>query len=267
MSDETTIYDDADQSTGEELEPVTESASVETAEAPAPDIEAKKTPPLTEEQQAAVNEAIGKKVAKQREAERQAEEARRELQEAQQKLQQYERPIRPDIPAPPDPYEDNFQAKVAHRDAMIAKAAEFDAQIRWQQQQEQARQQQAIAEERAKVTKTVETYSETASKLGINAEELQAAGAKIAPYVSDRLALRILNDDSGPEITTYLARNLIELDKVTRMSPEDAAVYIATEIKPKAKRGPPKLPPEPSENLSGAGMKENSRGPKGVSYY
>ncbi len=266
MSDETTSFDEPEELTGEELVPAPEASPAVTAEQVA-EVEAKKTPPLTEEQQAAVNEAIGKKVAKQREAERQAEEARRELQEAQQRLQQYERPIRPDIPAPPDPYEDNFAAKVAHRDAMIAKAAEFDAQIRWQQQQEQARQQQTIAEERAKVVKTVETYSETASKLGITAEELQAAGQQIAPYVSDRLALRILNDDSGPEITTYLARNLIELDKVTRMSPEDAAVYIATEIKPKAKRSPPKLPPEPTENISGASMRENSRGPRGATYY
>jgi DNA repair exonuclease SbcCD ATPase subunit len=266
MSDDTTVYDDADQPTGEELEPVTESAPVETPEAPAPDIEAKKTPALTPEQQEAVDQAIGKKVAKQREAERQAEEARRELLEAQQRLQQYERPIRPDIPAPPDPYEDNFAAKVAHRDAMIAKAAEFDAQIRWQQQQEQARQQQTIAEERAKVVKTVESYSETASKLGITADELQEAGAKIAPYMPDKLALRILNDASGPEITTYLARNLVELDKVTRMDAMDAAVYLETVIKPKSKRAPVKLPPEPTESLSGAAMREGQRGPRGVVY-
>lgn len=266
MSDETTSFDGPEELTGEELVPVPEASPEVTAETVA-EVEAKKTPPLTEEQQAAVNEAIGKKVAKQREAERQADEARRELQEAQQKLQQYERPIRPDIPPPPDPYEDNFQAKVAQRDAMIAKAAEFDAQIRWQQQQEQARQQEAIAVERAKVKQTVDTYTEVATKMGITPEELSAAGAHIAPYVPDNLALRILKDPQGPEITTYLSRNVVELDKVTRMDAMDAAVYLETVIKPKAKRAPVKLPPDPTENLSGAGMKENSRGPRGTQYF
>lgn len=232
-----------------------------------PEPEAKKVAPLTPEQQEIFNAEVGKKVAKQREAERQAQEYQQQLAEAQQRLQQYERPIRPDIPAPPDPYEDNFREKVAHRDAMIAKAAEFDAQIRWQQQQEQARQQQTVAEERAKVVKTVESYSETASKLGITAEELQAAGAQIAQYIPDNLALRILKDPSGPELTLYLSRNLVELDKVTRMDVIDGAIYLENVIKPKAKRNPPTLAPEPTDKLSGAGMKEGGRGPKGVEYF
>lgn len=230
--------------------------------------EAKKAPPpLTPEQQESVNEAIGKKVAKQREAERQAQEYQAQLAEAQKRLQQYEAPVRPDIPPPPDPYEDNFAQKVAHRDAMIAKAAQFDAEINWRNTQEQQRQQQIAAEERAKVVKTVETYSEVATKLGITSEELAEAGSKIAPYVPDRLALRILNDASGPEITTFLAKNLVELDKVTRMSPEDGAVYLETVIKPAAKRPTPKLAPEPTDKLSGASMKESGRGPKGAQYF
>lgn len=230
--------------------------------------EAKKAPPpLTPEQQESVNEAIGKKVAKQREAERQAQEYQAQLAEAQKRLQQYEAPVRPGIPPPPDPYEDNFAQKVAHRDAMIAKAAQFDAEINWRNTQEQQRQQQIAAEERAKVVKTVGTYSEVATKLGITSEELAEAGSKIAPYVPDRLALRILNDASGPEITTFLAKNLVELDKVTRMSPEDGAVYLETVIKPAAKRPTPKLAPEPTDKLSGASMKESGRGPKGAQYF
>jgi len=268
MSDETTSFDGPEELTGEELTPVPDTAPEPAPETPAPEPEAKKAPPpLTPEQQESVNEAIGKKVAKQREAERQAQEYQAQLAEAQRKLQQYEAPVRPDIPPPPDPYEDNFAQKVAHRDAMIAKAAQFDAEINWRNNQEQQRQQQAAAEERAKVVKTVETYSEVATKLGITSEELATAGAQIAPYVPDRLAMRILNDASGPEITTYLAKNLVELDRVTRMSPEDAAVYLETTIKPAAKRTPPKLAPEPTDKLSGASVKESGRGPRGAQYF
>jgi len=268
MSDEAYIFDGPEELTGEELTPVPETTPKPEAKAEAPEPEAKKAPPpLTPEQQESVNEAIGKKVAKQREAERQAQEYQAQLAEAQKRLQQYEAPVRPDIPPPPDPYEDNFAQKVAHRDAMIAKAAQFDAEINWRNTQEQQRQQQIAAEERAKVVKTVETYSEVATKLGITSEELAEAGSKIAPYVPDRLALRILNDASGPEITTFLAKNLVELDKVTRMSPEDGAVYLETVIKPAAKRPTPKLAPEPTDKLSGASMKESGRGPKGAQYF
>lgn len=268
MGEEAYTIDGPEELTGEELTPVPKTAPEPEAKAEAPEPEAKKAPPpLTPEQQESVNEAIGKKVAKQREAERQAQEYQAQLAEAQKRLQQYEAPVRPDIPPPPDPYEDNFAQKVAHRDAMIAKAAQFDAEINWRNTQEQQRQQQIAAEERAKVAKTVETYSEVATKLGITSEELAEAGSKIAPYIPDRLALRILNDASGPEITTFLAKNLVELDKVTRMSPEDGAVYLETVIKPAAKRAPPKLAPEPTEKLSGASVKEKPRGPAGAVYY
>jgi hypothetical protein len=150
---------------------------------------------------------------------------------------------------------------------MIAKAAQYDGQLAWAQQQEQAARQRAEEAERERVKGIVSTYSETANKLGITAEELQTAGAQIAPFVSDRLAMRILNDPQGPEITTWLARNIAEADKMARMSPEDAAVHLELVVKPKAKRAPIKLPPEPSERLSGASMQEGGRGPKGTQYF
>lgn len=266
---DTNQYDGPDE--GGEQEQL-EAVTVSKPEAPAKEPERELTDEervalFTPEQQAVFNREQGRKVAALREAELKAEERERQLVEAQRRLQQYEAPVRPDIPPPPDPYEDNFAQKVAHRDAMIARAAQFDAEINWRNTQEQQRQQQAAAEERAKVAKTVETYSEVATKLGITSEELATAGAQIAPYVPDKLALRILNDASGPEITTFLAKNLVELDKVTRMSPEDGAVYLETVIKPAAKRAPPKLAPEPTEKLSGASVKEKPRGPAGVQYF
>lgn len=270
MGEEAYTIDGPEELTGEELAPVPETAP--DPEAPAKEPERELTDEerialFTPEQQATFNREQGKLRTNWREAELKAEERERQLIETQRKLQQYEAPVRPDIPPPPDPYEDNFAQKVAHRDAMIARAAQFDAEINWRNNQEQQRQQQAAAEERAKVVKTVETYSEVATKLGITSEELAEAGSKIAPYVPDRLALSILNDASGPEITTFLAKNLVELDKVTRMSPEDGAVYLETVIKPAAKRPVPKLAPEPTDKLSGASVKEAGRGPSGVVYY
>jgi hypothetical protein len=229
--------------------------------------EAKKAPPpLTEEQQAVVNDAIGKKVAKQREAERKAQEYEQQLAEARQKLQQYEAPVRPDIPPPPDPYEDNFAAKVAHRDAMIAKAAQFDARQDAQREQEAARQQQAAAEQKQKLAKAEEDFIKNGTNLGIDRDELYAASMRVAPHIAGPIGLRVLNDPQGPEIAQYLDKNPLELDKLARMEVFDAAIYIENTIKPKAKRAPPKLAPEPTENLSGAAMKEAEKGPPNVKY-
>ncbi len=262
---------DIPQSDRATVEPVNEPASkpepeTKTEEVVEPEAKKPAPPPLTPEQQESVNEAIGKKVAKQREAERQASEYQQQLQDAQRRLQQYEAPIRPDIPPIPDPYEDDFQAKAAHRDAMLVKAAQYDAQIAWSAQQEQQRQQQAAFEEHERLNTTVKSYSETAGKLGITPDELKVAGGQIAPLMPDTLTRRILGDPQGPEITVYLSKNLVELDNLARMDPMDAAVYLENTIKPKAKRPAPKLAPEPTDRLSGASMREPSKGPKGVVY-
>lgn len=236
-----------------------------------PEPEAPKIPPLTEEQQQVFNEAIAKKVAKQREAERKAEEIERKFQEAQAKLAKYETPIRPDIPPPPDRYDFNsdseFQQAIQHRDALIARATAFDVQANWERQQEQFRQQQAQAEQQRKMQELVESYSSKADKLGIAAAELQAAGQQVAQYgIPERIAARILRDERGPEVTVYLSRNLAELDTLANMEPEDAAVYIETVIKPKSRRNPPKLPTEPAEPIKGAGVPEGKRGPPNTTY-
>lgn len=232
--------------------------------APAPEEQ-----PVTfdERQQAKFNEEIGKKVAKQREAERLANEERERREAAERKLAELQAPVRPDIPPIPDPYDSDFQAKAAHRDAMIAKAAQYDAQIAWQRQQaEQARQQEAMKAQQA-LQQTAVSYAEKASKLGVQPQELQQAGAAVAQYgVNDRLANRILRDDRGPEITVFLSRNFQELETLNSMEPEDAAVYLETVIKPRAKRQPPTLAPAPPEPLRGSGSPEGQRGPEGVIY-
>lgn len=257
---------------GELTEPVIPEKAPEKAPEPEDEAgeaepEAKKVAPLTPEQQASVNEAIGRKVAKQREAERKAEEAERKLQEAQNRLAQFETQQRPNIPPPPDPYDDNFQEKVQHRDALIAHAAQWDAQQQFAQQQHQNAQAEAQRKAHEQTVQSVQSYSDKATKLGIKADELKQAGAAVAEYgIPDRIALRILKDDRGPEITTYLSKNLMELDELSRMEPEDAAVYIETVIKPKAKREPKKLAPEPTEALRGSVVPNPGDGPPGVTY-
>lgn len=201
--------------------------------------------------------AIRDAAFKAREAKREAAEAKRQLEEAQRKLQEYEAPVRPDIPPPPDPYDDNFAQKVAHRDALIAQAARWDQQQAFVQQQVQQAKQEEFNRQQEKLRETVTAYSGTAEKLGIAAHELQQAGMAVAQYgIHDDVANHILTDELGPSITVYLAKNPLEMDKLSVMSPIKAAAYIEANIKPKARKPPPTLAPEPIPSLKGSGMPE-----------
>jgi len=252
-----------------EVEEVEGEESPETeqeAEQPAK-AEKKAVPEFTPEQQAVFNETIGKKVAKQREAERLADERQRELDEVRRKLQQYESPVRPDIPPPPDPYDDNFQEKVRQRDAQIAAAARWDGQQQYAEQLRISQEQEEQRKQYEQITQVAQSYTKKAETLGVSADELKMAGAALVQYgIPDRLSSRILRDDRGPEITTYLAKNLVEFDQLVRMEPEDAAVYLETIIKPKARKKPPEKVPDPAHSPGGAGMPEGRRGPAGATY-
>lgn len=225
---------------------------------------------FSEEQQQHINDILGKKTFKMRELERQAEKEREEYQqrisELEAKIPQSERP---EVPAMPDPYDDDFAEKVAQRDQVMREQIAFDeakkaqAQLKTQQdQQAQFKKQQAFAEK-------VSTYSERAVKHGIAPEELQQAGQVVGSFgVKEDVVNHILSDEKGPLITKYLANSANELDKVSRMGPMQAAVYIETVIKPKAEKLGVKPPsaPEPVDDLADTGVAYNTRGAKGATY-
>ena len=116
----------------------------------------------------------------------------------------------------------------------------------------------------AKVT----TYSERAEKLGIKAEELQAAGNQVAQFgIQDGVAQFILESEMGPLITTYLANNPLELDAVRQMNPMQAAVHIETSVKEKAAALRKKVspPPQPTDTPTGIGAQPD-RGGVGITF-
>lgn len=242
----------------------------ETAEtvddAEAPQESAEKTELTEKEKKEAENAEIRERAFRLREAKREAAEERQLREELQRRLNQYETPVRPDIPPPPDPYDDDYQQKIQQRDALIARAAQFDAQQQLQYQYQQQLAQQQEVERTKALTQAGDTYVSRAEKLGIDLQELNNAARMAAQLLPQRTRERLLYDDQGPAVTAYLGRNMVEMDKIANMQPEDAAIYIENVIKPKARPKPPRLTPNPSEKLSGAGMREGERGPPGTVY-
>jgi multidrug efflux pump subunit AcrB len=258
--------------------PEPEDQEVEQEETPEPDAESAtdsgnsthdKPVEFTEEQQRIFNEAVGKKVFKLREKEREAEALRKRLEELERQVPQQGRPV---VPEAPDPFalsDAEYRQKLVARDQAIREATAWEAQqqaLLWQRQQaelEQQRRQQERQQEEVKA------YADRAKKLGVAAEELQEAGTLVAGYgIDPALVEMILSDDHGPLLTKYLARNQLELERIVQMPVTMAAVRLATDLKAKAVAMKPKVTktPDPLNPPRNAGISPKPRGPSGATF-
>jgi len=262
----------------EQDEPLETEDQEEQEETPDPDSESatdsgnsahEKQVEFTEEQQKVFNDAVGKKVFKLREKEREAETLRRRLEELEAKIPQQGRPV---VPESPDPFalsDVEYRQKLVQRDQAIREAAAWEAQqqaLQWQRQQAQFEQQQRQQERQQA---EVMAYADRAKKLGVAAAELQEAGTLVAGYgIDPALVEMILADDHGPLLTKYLAKNQLELERLVQMPVTMAAVRLATDLKSKAVAMKPKVTktPDPLNQPRNSGVSPKPRGPSGATF-
>lgn len=261
---------DADVGTEPEVDDQVEAEEAEdTDSAPAPDSgdNHEKTIKFDADQQRVFDDAIAKKVFKQREAERETQRLRRELDEVKARLPQQSRPM---IPETPDPFaysDQEYRQRMAYRDQALVQAAHWDQQQNGLKHQEQVRQNDLARKQQEVMVNNIKTYSDRAVKLGMKPEELQAAGNKVSQFgIDDSLVRHILNDEHGPLITKYLSQNLQELEDLSYMEPMDAAVRISTVIKSKLDALRPRInkTPDPLTKMSGSGRTPKQSGPRGA---
>ena len=224
---------------------------------------------FTEEQQKVVDHAIGQKVHKLREKEREAESLKKQLEELQRKVPQQQRPVIPEIPDPLILSDTEYRRQTAVREQAIRNSAAYEME----QQRSQQHAQQVLAELQRKQQEvfngTVQQYTDRATKLGMKPEELKRAGEIVGNFgIDEQLVTFILHDDHGPLITKYLAENPLILDELKDLSPARAAARIATEIKPKAATLKPKVnsAPDPLDIPNRSGNSPKQRGPAGASF-
>ena len=158
---------------------------------------------------------------------------------------------------------------MSQRDEAVSKAAAYDAQQQYLQQQQYQLAEQARQKQQEALNSKIENYASRATKMGIKSEELQVAGATVSNFgIQDELVSFIIEDDHGPLITKYLSQNLTELDNLRSMSPIQAAIRITNEIKPKAVALKRKVnqAPDPVETPQGAGISPKPKGPKGATF-
>jgi len=224
---------------------------------------------FSEEQQRIFDQAIAEKTLKFREAERKAQALEREREELLQRMPKEERPQVPEMPDPFAITDEEYKRAVIERDEQLKKAAAFDAQQRYLQEQQMQLAEEEQRKQQEAFNSKIETYATRATQMGIKPEELQVAGATVSNFgIQNDLVNFIIEDDQGPLITKYLSQNLMELEAIRSLSPMEAAIKIATDIKPKVAALKPKVnqAPEPVETPQGAGISPKPKGPKGATF-
>lgn len=160
------------------------------------------------------------------------------------------------VPPLPDPYDENYQQLMREREDALQKQATITAQ-----QELEAKQQKEVVEQQyrdniEKIQKNVSTMYESAEKFGFEKDEFKKAELQVSSFIKQPdVANYILESEDSSLIVQYLYNNSSVLDKVSRMSPVNAAVFIATEVTPKAQslKSQSKQPPEPLEIVKGKG--------------
>lgn len=221
---------------------------------------------FSEAQQKLVDDIAAKKTFKIREAERETDKLRQELAAAQAKIP---KEVRPNIPAMPDEYAEDRDAQIAQRDEAIRQSAVFDNNQANQLRQQEADSLKVAQDRQTEINQVFADYDTQAIKLGVDAQELLAAGTAVGQYgLSNEVVLHIAKDDKGPLITTYLHKNPAALETIRQLDSLSAAAYIETQIKPQAAALGNKQPtaPDPIETLNGSGVAPRERGPKGATF-
>ncbi len=239
-------------------EPLTAESGAELA--PAPEGEQEKTEDGKLHAQEKAQKAINKQHAKYREEERKRIAAEDEAKKLKDKLEAIEAEKGElTIPDLPDPYDEDYEARITARDDAIRQQAAQNAQKNIVIEQQTANNEAAQRAEQTRINGLVEVYDKNIAKLGLDSTDIKNAVQTIVEYgVDGSVREFILQQEDGPLITKYLADNPLVLDDLRNMSPINAALKIETEIKAAASTLKPQASnaPDPAETLSGRGAGE-----------
>lgn len=142
----------------------------------------------------------------------------------------------------PEEYHKQFQEFQKSLVEYTTAQAERNYEAR-QKQRQQEQEQQKFQQRQQEI---VENYVDNALQNGITEEQLQYNEKVLQAFsVSNDLAEFLYSDDNGPKIVNHLVSNPETLQKLSAMTPMQAAVFIASEVKPQALSTKPKTTSAP----------------------
>lgn len=139
-----------------------------------------------------------------------------------------------------------YSRKIAAHEARNALSATSNE---LKQQQQQAEQQ-----------KLVQSFAQRTISSGLTIDQIEQAGtALVNAGMSQELQLMLLEDEAGPQMTMYLAKNPDAALELLAMPTHKAAVALATKIKSQAVTGKAKVTraPDPIPDSRGVSIRES----------
>lgn len=265
MSDLQSDSTPAEPQAEQEVENVQVTAELDTASEAQHEEQAQAEPTIDNEN---IQKVINKKHFEAKEAQRQAEEYKKRLDEIEARQREEEAKRYSSIPERPDPFDDDYDEKIALYEQQLQQKAQWDFQQKLAESQRLSAQQAEQAKQAQEMQDKASAYTSKAKSLGISAEELQMAGNAVAQYgINDDLTMAILQDSDGPLITKYLASNPADIADLNSMNPYVAGAKLA-EIKQKAAQLKPKQTnaPEPATRVDGIAADQTHPALHGVKY-
>lgn len=197
--------------------------------------------------------AFNKKHFEQKQAERERDEAKQELEnyKLQQQQAQYQEV---EIPAIPDPFDDDYDAKIIERDNAIKAAHEREFVQGQYYQNQKAQAEQAARERQAELNGVMAKCHENAKKNGISFDDLNfAANQLITAGITGEIAENLIRDDDSALLLQYLATNPMEVESIRALPPFQAAQYIERNVRNKLARPKRTSAKQPAKILKGNG--------------
>lgn len=211
--------------------------------------------------QEAVNKKINKLYSEKKQAEEKAAQETARRVELEAKLNELTKTKLPDIPPLPDVLDHEYTKKLQERDAIIRQHGAAEHEQKLLEDDKKAAVQAEFETDQKYVKTIIEKFDNIATTLKLDKSSVEKGSAIVGAALPGKTALArfLLEADDGPLNVLYLANsdNAEELDKISKMSEVQAAVYIATVVAPKAASLKPKQSSTPEPHYTPRGRAKN----------
>ena len=164
----------------------------------------------------------------------------------------------PDLPSDDLRYDNHteYKQKTEAYHAAIAQKAVADAEAAREMRLKEAKQQEQASQKQERIDSIVQNYVEGGIKSGISEVKMQAnESAILSANLNPEVTEFMYADEHGAKIVDFLAENPDKMAQLAGVSPMQASIMIANEIKPQALSTKPTQTnaPDPIEPTRGGG--------------
>jgi len=216
--------------------------------------EAQEDSPINQE---AVQKRIDKITFQRYEEKQKREEAEKRAQELEERIKSLENSINnvpiKEVPALPDPLDDNFEQALKEREAIIKQNAIEESKLDFQRESKEAQLKKQEEQNQQELVKLVNKVYSDAEKIGMTKDDMLEADRTVSLFVKDPSLSRFILEKGAGTIKA-LASNIADLEAIGKMDAISAASYITSKVLPKQNSTPET--PEPLDIPSGKGATE-----------